>query len=165
MCTIRSAAIFSFALIAAALMFPGDSLAQTSCPWMNAATASGILGEPLIATVSRADKTSGDATCDFAPQHSAANAALHIEVITMSAPGREFATYTRQCVSKPILLKAIGNEAVECTQNSGPTQSVEVIGRVRNRVFLVNLRGADIPLADELNKAKDVAEQVSETLY
>lgn len=132
---------------------------------MNAATASGILGEPVNATVTRANKTSEDATCDFAPQHSAAKAALHIEVITMSAPGREFATYTRQCGSNPMPLKAIGNEAVECTQNSNATQSVKVIGRVRNRVFLVNLRGADIPLIDELSKAKNVAEQVSETLY
>jgi hypothetical protein len=146
-------------------MFPSDLLGQTSCPWMNAATASGILGEPVNATVIRANKTSEDATCDFAPQHSAANTSLHIAVITMSAPGPEFATYTRPCGSKPIPLQAIGNEAVECTQNSNATQSVEVIGRVRNRVFLVILRSADIPLVDELSKAKNVAEQVSEALY
>lgn len=165
MCIIRSAAIVSCALVGAALIFPRHSLAQSGCPWMNDATASGILGEPLKATVSHASQTSEDATCDFTPQHTEANTSLHIAVITMNAPGQQFAAYTRQCGSKATPLKAIGNEAIECTQNTGAGQSVEVIGRVRNRVFLVKLDGANIPLTDELSKAKDVAEQVSETLY
>lgn len=163
---IRNAALWRCALVGAALIFSVDSPAQTNCPWMNTATAAGVLDEPVNATVIRANKNSEDATCDFTPLRPAATPTLHIAVITMSAPGQEFATYSRQCGSDPTPLKAIGNEAVECTQKASAGESVVVVGRVRDRVFVVTISdGPATPQPEQLERAKSVAEQVSEALY
>lgn len=147
-------------------MFSAELLAQTNCPWMNAATAGGILGEPVNATVTRANKNSDDAVCDFTSRRPAAKSTLHIAVVTISTPGQDFATYAHRCGANPTLLQAIGNEAVECTQQSDAGQSVEVVGRVRDRIFVVTIsNGAGAPQAEQIEKAKDIAEQVSEALY
>lgn len=157
-------------LLCAVLLLSLACHGQTNCPWLNAATAVGILGNPVKETVTHAKKNSDDATCDFAPQQSSVGSTLHIAVITMSNPGQEFAAYKQQCGSQPVPLQAIGNEAIECTLDICGGQSAQVVGRVRDRVFIVNLHGPMVkgtasPLAEQLKKARDVAEQVSGSLY
>jgi hypothetical protein len=142
---------------------------EESCLWMNAATAGGVLGGMVIATVSHpntdvsnvhtANARSGagptsaaasaatylkvgtdDSDCSFILQPGPVAAELRIKVRTMSDPKKEFASYTSQCRAKQTPLKALGNEAFACTlDGNAPRITDLLVGRVRDRVFIMRL--------------------------
>lgn len=118
--------------------------AENACPFLNAATAAGVLGGEVTVNVR------GD-TCLFARGASE----LRIEVKTVNLP------YKPNCAPSPVPLKAIGNEAVIC-ESDGAQQ---VAGRVRDRAFFVRLTSNDIASPALREKARSVAEQVAGILF
>jgi hypothetical protein len=148
--------------------FPMLCRAEESCLWLNAATAGGVLGGAVSATVSQANAhtprlqtanaKSGagplsanasatgyagngmdDSDCSFVRQPPSAGS-LRIEVRTMSKPVKEFAAYTARCGARAVPLQAIGNEAFACERKEKSGQLAEqVVGRVRERSFVVRL--------------------------
>jgi len=140
--------------------------AEETCPWMNAATAGGLLGGDVTATVNSSDKSKEDATCDFVHRQGPLVQELMIEVRTMAAPGKDLANFLVRC-EKATPLKAIGNEAVVCDV-SKPGEIVEqVVGRVRERAFVIRATSDD-PRAAQTSfreKAIKAAEQVAGNLF
>jgi hypothetical protein len=110
----------------------------------------------------------GDTTCEFSSQQDTAVSVLRIEVHTMEVLSKEFASYLTQCSGTPLPLKAIGNEAVQCVPKGSSTLGEEqIIGRVRDRVFLLSVRrNASGPPKDGLREdTRNVAEQIAGSLF
>jgi len=146
-------------LLTAALL-PMICSAEEKCPWLNAATAAGVLGGSVTANVTQT-------ACEFVRRDDPSKSALRIEVETMASP-REFTSRAAHCGSGTEALKAIGNEAVACTHSEAKGRMAEqVAGRVRNQAFLVRVstddRGATP--AGLREKARKVAEQVAGFLF
>ena len=128
---------------------------------MNAATAGGVLGGRVTETVT---KNHDDADCAF----ERGGLRLSIEVKTMSDPAKEFPAYAARCGKHATPLRAIGNEAVACTEGGGKGATVaRVVGRVRTRAFVVSLSdgGGGLSPAELGEKARNVAEQVAGNLF
>jgi hypothetical protein len=89
-----------------------------SCPWLNQATAAGVLGGPVT-----------QAGCIF----TRGSLELRIEA------GRDFEWYAATCKSDAVHLKAIGTEALACRGETGE----QVVGKVRDRAFLVRITTND----------------------
>jgi hypothetical protein len=148
-------------------MFVAGALGET-CPWLNAATAAGVLGGAVTDMTVKRAKTADDASCTFIRRQGSLVMELRIEVETMTAPAKEFTAYAARCRTATVPLQAIGNEAVACSDDNAPTGRAEqVVGRVRDRAFLVRIGTSDRsarsePLGD---KARDVAEQVAGVLF
>ncbi|HZS54168.1 MAG TPA: hypothetical protein VFA65_07175 [Bryobacteraceae bacterium] len=120
--------------------------AQSSCPWMNAATAGGLLGGQVTAKFSPDGKHGGK--CEFVRSPNS-DASVRIEVTVMESPKTQFSHYVAECGANGKPVKAIGNEAVACS--SGNEQSV--VGRVRDQAFVVTLVPAR---RDGVKKAADI---------
>jgi hypothetical protein len=123
-------------------------LQSEPCPWLNAATAGGFLGTTVTAVVSR------DA-CRFTGRE---GAELQIAVQTIDPPRSSYKALAAACGSSSQPLKAIGNEAVVCTAEA-PKSGTRVIGRVRDRIFTIEITTSD------REKARAVAEQVAGILF
>jgi hypothetical protein len=130
------------------------------CPWLNAATAGGVLGSAVTLTVAHENANRDDMACSFL----GAGSALRIAVETMETPRNEFTSHAAECGSDPAPLRAIGNEAVVCSPDK---RSAQVIGRLRNRIFtiLVSATNAALTQAELREKARDVAEHVAGNLF
>jgi hypothetical protein len=89
-----------------------------SCPWLNWATAAGVLGGPV--------KQAG---CSF----TRGSVELRIET------GRDFEWYAATCRSESVPLRAIGTEALACRGEAGE----QVVSKVRDRAFLVRITAND----------------------
>jgi hypothetical protein len=128
--------------------------AENGCPWMNAATAAGLLGGDVSARFVSDNKQGGK--CEFTRVSNSA-AVLRIEIAVMESPKTQFAGYLAKCsAADPKPLKAIGNEAFAC----GSDREQRVIGRVRNQAFVVTLAPADTASPDttreDVKKAADI---------
>jgi hypothetical protein len=151
------------------LFLPAMCQGEETCLWMNAATAGGLLGGTVKATVSRpkvdtpnahttnAKSSAGpmsadpsgpgyltsrmdDSDCAFIAQFGRRAAELRIQVRTMNDPKKDFVHYVDRCGSNATPLKAIGSEAFACTLNRKRGQAVQqIVGRVRDRAFVVRL--------------------------
>jgi hypothetical protein len=155
-------------LLAVALLWPAISEAAEMCPWLNAATAGGVLGGGVTMTVTRRDSNKDDATCDFVRKQGAVMHELRIEVQTMGEAVKEFAAFKAQCGSDATSLKAIGNEAVACSlDDKNGHRSAQVVSRVRDRAFVICVITTDsaMTLASISEKARSVAEQVAGNLF
>lgn len=144
------------------LALPAIGPAAEICPWLNAATADGVLGGPVAVTVSRA-KIGDDASCRFIRHDGSLLSELGIEVETMPSPAKDFPSYAARCHSAGVPLKAIGNEAQACSDEAAE----QVIGRVRDRVFLIRITTGDRSAQPAIlrDKARKVAEQVAGILF
>ena len=147
-------------LLLTAALLPLICAAEEKCPWLNAATAAGVLGGTVKTSITQS-------ACEFVRRDGSTESALRIEVETMVAP-REFASRAAQCGSGAEALKAIGNEAVACSHSEKKGQMAEqVVGRVRNQAFLVRVSSDDRAAAASAlrEKARKVAEQVAGFLF
>lgn len=136
--------------------------AESSCLWLNAATAEGVLEGPVHVTVTRhGDHT----TCEFTRENSPER--LRIEVAIMGAARAELATYKAQCTGSPAPLKSIGTDAVACRIDTKDRETAEqVVGRVRQQAFLVRVSAGPDSSRDTLReKSIRVAEQVAGNLF
>ncbi|MBB5342727.1 hypothetical protein HDF10_000677 [Edaphobacter lichenicola] len=159
-----------FMAIAGTFASPMRCGAQTQCPWLNAATAAGVLGGEVQATAT-ALTPQGDTTCDFKRTQQASVFELKIAVHTMALPSRDFAAYLAQCSGTPVPLKAIGNEAFQCVpSNNSDNGGEQIIGRVRDRAFVIDIRRGSArqstsPQNGLSEEARNIAEQVAGALF
>lgn len=125
---------------------------QSACPWLNAATASGVLEG--AATVRAASDS-----CHFV----AKTGQLQIQVKSTQDAEREIAALAKRCKRDAAPLKAIGNAAFACLHRDREV----VVGRVRQQVFTITLvmKGADADKDALVEKARLVAEEVSGALF
>jgi hypothetical protein len=142
--------------------------ADAPCPWLNAATASGVLGgEVQSSTVALTPE--GDGTCRFVFKQASSTFTLSIDVHTMPLPTKTFATYLAQCNGTTLPLTAIGNEAVQCISRSSTSGEEQVIGRVRDRAFVLTINAnlaKQSPAKTGLSpETRNVAEQVAGSLF
>jgi hypothetical protein len=147
-------------LFLAATLFPAICAAQQKCPWLNAATAAGVLGGTVKATIT-------PTACEFVRNEGSSESALRIEVEDIAGPA-EFASRAAKCGSGAAPLKAIGNEALACTfADKKDLMAEQVVGRVRNQAFLVRLsiNNRSVTAAALRERARKVAEQVAGFLF
>jgi hypothetical protein len=142
------------------------SAAEQSCPWLNSATAAGILGGPVTITMLHPRKDKDATLCEFA---SASRSILRIEVETMANPAVDFAPWLAQCKSHGQPVRGIGNEAIVCTLNKHCITSEEILSRVRNHAFLVRVtaqktRSPTLP-SSLREQAQTAAELVAGNLF
>ncbi len=141
-------------LLAVFVVLPGLCQNEQSCLWMNAATAAGILGGAVDVTLAH------PVACEFDRQKPPVYT-LQIKVGTRIAK-------SNKCASNPTPLKAIGNEAIACTEEGKNGQRIEwVIGRVRDQDFVIRIGTNDSSAtpASLLEKARTAAEQVAGNLF
>lgn len=136
-------------------------LGEESCPWMNAATAGGLLGGEVTATVTHSSKNREDGNCDFVRRQRSLVYELAIQVETMTPPEK------LSCGGQSTALKAIGNEAYACSLAKEGEISETVVGRVRDRAFIVRASTNDRSALQSSfrEKAKTAAEQVAGNLF
>ncbi|NYF90728.1 hypothetical protein HDF08_002830 [Edaphobacter lichenicola] len=166
----RSLVALVFLAAAGLFISPVRCSAQTQCPWLNAATAAGVLGGEVQANAT-ALTPQGDTTCDFKRAQQASVFELKIAVHTMALPSKDFAAYLAQCSGTPVPLKAIGNEAFQCVPSKKSDNGAEqIIGRVRDRAFIIDIRSSSTrqPTSTQSGlseEARNVAEQVAGALF
>ena len=156
-------------LLGLAMLMPAVCHAQAMCPWINVATARGIVGGAVTATVKISEH--GFGICNFSGQQKAAVHELRISVNSMTDVPKQFPIYLAQCPPKSAPLPAIGNEAVMCSiQGKGDEYVEMVVGRVRDRAFVVSVSSSiqnDPSMTPETRRerASLVAEQVAGILF
>jgi len=135
--------------------------AAPRCPWLNAATAGGVLGGPIT------NLTVADNSCSFTRQVSSRVSELRIETQALHSPAADFRAYAARCHPPTSPLKAIGNEALLCSGESGSEQYAQVVGRVRDHGFTVRIstKGAAPDPEGLRDKARQIAEQVAGILF
>lgn len=117
------------------VLLPATAHAE-NCPWLNAATAGGVLGGDVTMSVSHADAKS--TACEFVRQSGSAISSLQISVSTLSGPFAEYLSHTAKCETNAIKLIGVGNEASACVvQGTKGTIAEQVVGRVRDRAFVI----------------------------
>jgi len=134
------------------LFFAGVALcsAEQTCPWLNAATAGGVLGGAATATVNKG-------ACEF----TAPEGKLRIFVSTAPEAAEQFARAKAKCGKNGKVLPAIGNEAVACPAG----HSERVVGRVRDQVFTITVTMKGTERTALFDKGRFVAEEVSGNLF
>jgi hypothetical protein len=152
-----------------AMFAPAVCLGQTKCPWINEATARGILGGPV--TLAARVTPQGDGVCEFSRQQGAIVHQLRISVDSMTDIPKQFPTYVAQCPPNSSPVRAIGNAAVTCSlQGKGEASTERIVGRVRDHAFVVNLSSTvsnDPSMTPQMRRDKVnlVAEQVAGILF
>lgn len=139
------------------------------CAWLNDATASGVLNGPVTLDLETAP---GDQTiCVFTDPRTAKDySALRIMVQPLTDVTKAVASHESLCTSPATALKAIGNEAVSCSADVGYSRGEQVIGRVRDRLFIVTVSSTmahDPSMTRQLlkDKTRMIAEQVAGALF
>jgi hypothetical protein len=157
------------AVLAGLLLSPAVGLAAVHCPWLNAPTASWLLGGEVQISVTPPDPQ-GDVTCDFSSGQASTVSTLHIAVHTMDTPSRDFESFFAQCGGTRLPLRAIGTDAVQCVPKNGSgTGEEQIIGRVRERAFILTIHRSGIapptPKDGLREDTRNIAGQIAGTLF
>jgi hypothetical protein len=119
------------------LCVPAVTNAANKCPWINEATASGLLGGAAEGLYSPA-ATGQPAACTFTQASAEVTRTLRITVALAADPHAQLNTIAQTCGTDAVPIKAIGNEAMICTSHGRKGATGErIIGRVRNQVFTI----------------------------
>ena len=158
-------------LVLIPLGVPIAARAANNCPWMNEATASGLLGGNAVGAYT-AQNVDHPAVCTFAQSTSDVTRTLRITVdVTKDDAHARLMQLQAACGPNPAPLKAIGNEAIACMMDDGiEGRCARAAGRVRDQVFeiLITTTRKDDPILtrDALRIRIDTAaEQVSGNLF
>lgn len=123
-------------LMGAALRALGQ--APAACPWINLATASGVLGGE--ASLSLAMQSPANTTCTFEYKSGDEVRMLSVQVIGMVDPSKDYAPFRAQCDRDATPMRAIGNEALVCpAAGLASGHGLRVVGRVRTNAFILTL--------------------------
>src|SRR5271168_3173286 len=156
-------------LLGLAMLMPTVCHGQTKCPWINEATARGILGGAVTLTAKVSDH--GVGVCEYSRQQEAVILQLRISVDIMTDLPKQFPAYLAQCPPKSPPLRAIGNEAIFCTiQGHSDPYAEVVVSRVRAQAFVVTVSSTipdDPGMTQQMRreKANLIAEQVAGILF
>jgi hypothetical protein len=151
------------------LLLSASCKAQGHCAWLNDATASGVLNGPVTLDLETAPDD--QSICVFTNLKTAKDySTLRIMVQPLKDVDNAVASHKALCTSTPVALKAIGNEAVSCSADVGYSRGEQVIGRVRDRLFIVTVSStvAQDPSATRQllqEKARTLAEQIAGALF
>jgi hypothetical protein len=157
-------------LLVALLSLAANCHAKNNCPWMNEATAGGLLGGD--ATGEFIDAAAGHpAVCTFTQAGASYARTLRITVEVVPDTHARLAIATQACGKNAAPIQAIGNEASLCsldTHNAGLSELV--VGRVRDQLFTITL---STTAKDDLiltrmslkEKAYTASEQVAGNLF
>ena len=143
--------------------------AQAHCAWLNDATASGVLNGPVTLDLETAPDD--QSICVFTNLKTAKDySALRILVQPLKDVSKVVMSHESLCTSAPVALKGVGNEAVSCSADVGYSRGEQVIGRVRDRLFIVTVSStmAQDPSAARpmlQAKARSTAEQIAGALF
>lgn len=146
-------------------------VAQDHCPWINKATAEGVLGTDATESVKVGKGPPETTVCKFLAKGPNPISDLQVDVIQMKDVAKEFPLDKAQCGPDATPLRGIGNEAELCSVKTPGTMYMEkVIGRVRDRAFIVTLTlGVDpaqsVPEDVVREKADSAAEEVAGNLF
>jgi hypothetical protein len=144
--------------------------AANNCPWLNEATASGLLGGEAVGAFQVASSAQ-QAICTFTERIDGATRTLQIRVEAASDSAARLKSLEKSCGPDIAPLAAIGNEAVSCSADDpGKRTAEEAMGRVRDQVFLIQisstLRKDPILTRDNLiTRIHSAAEEVSGNLF
>jgi hypothetical protein len=91
----------------------------------------------------------------------------------MTSAKQDFSSYISTCATSSFPLRAVGNEAVECSiVNGSDVQAEVIVARVRDRAFILRWTlpnpGGSIksPSQEEIReKIRNIAEQVAGSLF
>jgi len=130
--------------------------AEQICPWLNSATAGGVLGGSVTTTVTHSS------VCEFT-RGGPVTYTLRIEVTNTA----DFKSWLTQCGLKATPVRGIGNQAVACDLAQDSQVSAQILSRVRDRAFLVRVTAnkTSVPLQPLRDQAHSVADQVSGNLF
>jgi hypothetical protein len=152
------------------LIFAARGEAKNNCPWMNEATASGLLGGDAVGEFT--DVAPGKpASCVFTQAGANFTHALRITVQVTPDTHMHFETAAQACAKNASPLEAIGNEASMCTLDNRSTGLTQlVVGRVRDQLFTItfNTTLKDDPILTRMSlkeRAYTAAEQVAGNLF
>ena len=177
----RSARPFALGLcvlLASAAGLPAQRI--EGCPWLNAATAGGVLGGEVRMSVTNTAKANvelpdgaiPDATCEFTLLHSPSPATLRIVVRTTQDRAKEYAALVAACGPSPRRVVGVGNEAVGCSLKKGTLGIEQIVARVRQRTFVLSVSrpGSEAASGSEeaetaLSKLQNTAEQIAGSLF
>ena len=155
-----------FALLGVSSLAATDP-ADEVCPWLNSATAGGVLGGSVSSNVTRSSRGDDDATCEYTHRNGHLTYVMHIEVITMKDVHGDMQSNFTPCGGNLTRLRSIGNEAVACSVNGKGGEAEQVISRVRDRAFVVRVSTNDSSIKPSVirEQARNVAEQVAGNLF
>src|SRR5579859_5289365 len=93
------------------LLTPWPALCQANvgCPWLNVATASGVLRSSQDGTMATLSQGSREA-CRFVYHDATASRELRITTEQVQDPGQAMTSYKAHCSGESSPLQAIGNE-------------------------------------------------------
>lgn len=114
-----------------------------------------------------------DTVCTFTPQQGESGAELQITVLTLTNIHEEYKHYAEMCKNDATSMRAVGNEAEECSSRGANNMRVEkVVGRVRNRAFILswtipNPETGPNALSQETvrEKMRNLSEQVAGSMF
>jgi hypothetical protein len=151
------------------LTMPASARAANNCPWMNEATASGLVGGDAAGAF--VESQGQPSVCSFTQHAGNVTRTLRISVEIAADPHARFLALAQSCGSSAVPLPAIGNEALVCPTDPNIDEVGEqVMGRVRDQVFTITL-SSSLKSDPVLNKAdlkikiNTAAEQVSGNLF
>jgi hypothetical protein len=155
-------------VLAGCLLLTAQCKAEAICPWLNEATAAGMVNGPVTLEMNSTDD--GGSICIFRSQRGSAVYSLEISVRERKDESKGISSYQSRCTSPVTSLRAIGNEAVSCSADTGSSHGEQVIARVRDTIFIVNLSDSvakDSSMTRESlqEKARSTAEQVAGNLF
>lgn len=144
--------------------------AENNCPWINEATASGLLGADAIGQFTEA-RQDEPAVCLFTQKDVTGVRTLRITVAVTPDFAAAYATAARRCGADAAPIQAIGNQAILCSADSRTgTLAEQVIGRVRDQIFTITMSSfikGDLVLTRPVMKTRiyTAAEQVAGNLF
>jgi hypothetical protein len=149
------------------ICLPSICHAGAVCPWINEATAVGILGTTEDSASVRPPEISAT-TCSFTVRSGVETRMLHISVEQEKNPAEAFIAYKNKCAHAAVPLRAMGNEAVMCP--APMNQGEQVFGRVRDNLYAIVVSTTstrDPSFSGEAleQKIQLAAEQVSGNLF
>jgi hypothetical protein len=152
------------------LGFAAHCHAKNNCPWINEATAGGLLGGEAVGEFTE-PVPGHPAVCMFtqAGQNFTRTLRITVEVVPDTHARLEVAT--QPCGKNAAPIQAIGNEALMCApETRSPGLSELVVGRVRDQLFTITLNTTakdDLILTRSSlkEKAYTASEQVAGNLF
>jgi hypothetical protein len=149
---------------------PTAARAANNCAWINAATASGLLGGEADGEVSEA-AVGQPIVCTFTRKSGGVKRTLRVTVEVAIAAHARLTAIAQSCGTDTTQLRAIGNEALVCAADERTAGIAErVVGRVRDQVFTITIESSlkdDPLLTRDVLKSKIciAAEQIAGNLF
>lgn len=155
-------------ILATIILLASAGTAESDCPLLNRATASGVLGGKVSQQIHAS--STGKISCMFGYQDGKVESVLTLTVFSSQDPHQDVRADESSCSSAARQIQGIGNSADICRADNRASWGEQVVGRVRDKVFVIYLRTrqktqTEIPRARLTDNAIEVAEHVAGDLF